>query len=272
MNQISVDRHDLAEPVFRRVGDTFVPSVYATGPWDASMQHGAAPASLIAWACEQLPVPTPMRVVRMTIDLMRPVPIAPLTIESRIIRNGRKIQLCEILLFAGETEVVRASVLKVRILPVDTEPVSAPLDLPLPDGGQDPGKTSIKNPFITGMSMRIVRGGFQSPGPGAVWFRADRPLIEGQEISQLMRAAITADFSNGIGSVLDFQAWTFINGDLSVSLTRDPIGEWILLDAETWLAPNGGGLAISRLADTAGYFGRAVQSLVVEPTDRGAQL
>jgi hypothetical protein len=139
--------------------------------------------------------------------------------------------------------------------------------MPLPDAGRDPGKTGIKNPFISGMSMRIVRGDLQLPGPGAIWFRADRPIIEGQQISQVMRAAITADFSNGVGSVLDFRAWTFINGDLSLSLTRDPIGEWILLDAETWLAPNGGGLAISRLADQTGYFGRAVQSLVVEPRD-----
>jgi len=228
------------------------------------MQHGAAPASLIAWGCERLPASRPMRVARMTIDLMRPVPIAPLTLHSRIIRNGRKIQLSEILLFAGETEVVRASVLKVRTMSVDTPAISAPLEVPLPDAGRKP-ELGIKNPFITGMSMRIVRGGFQSPGPGAIWFRADRPIVDGHEIRQLMRAAIAADFSNGIGSVLDFQAWTFINGDLNINLVRDPIGEWILLDAETWLVPNGGGLAIARLADTTGYFGRAVQSLIIEP-------
>jgi Thioesterase-like superfamily len=80
-----------------------------------------------------------------------------------------------------------------------------------------------------------------------------------------MRVAITADFANGISSVLDFHAWTFINSDLTVSLVRNPIGEWILLDAETWLAANGGGIAFAKLADTSGYFGRAVQSLIVEP-------
>jgi hypothetical protein len=49
-----------------------------------------------------------------------------------------------------------------------------------------------------------------------------------------------------------------------VSMTREPIGEWILLDAESWIGPDGAGLAMARLADMQGYFGRAVQCLVVE--------
>ena len=82
-----------------------------------------------------------------------------------------------------------------------------------------------------------------------------------------MRATLTGDFCNGISSVLDFRRWTFINGDLTISLARLPVGEWILLDAQTWLGDQGTGLAFARLGDERGYFGRAVQSLVVEPRD-----
>ncbi|WP_354245264.1 hypothetical protein [Bradyrhizobium sp. LA2.1] len=63
---------------------------------------------------------------------------------------------------------------------------------------------------------------------------------------------------------LDFRAWTYINADLTVNLSRQPVGEWILLDGESWIGPDGAGLAMSRLADRHGYFGRAVQSLVIE--------
>jgi hypothetical protein len=80
-----------------------------------------------------------------------------------------------------------------------------------------------------------------------------------------MRAAVAADFCNGVSSVLDFAQWTFINGDLTVSLSRLPVGEWILLDAESWLGPEGAGIAFGKLADAQGYFGRAIQSLVIEP-------
>lgn len=48
------------------------------------------------------------------------------------------------------------------------------------------------------------------------------------------------------------------------SLARPPAGDWILLDSESWIGPDGTGLAASKLADVNGYFGRAVQSLAIE--------
>jgi hypothetical protein len=49
-----------------------------------------------------------------------------------------------------------------------------------------------------------------------------------------------------------------------VNFSREPAGDWILLDAESWIGPDGAGLAMARLADARGYFGRAIQSLVIE--------
>ncbi|MDE2332432.1 MAG: thioesterase family protein, partial [Bradyrhizobium sp.] len=82
--------------------------------------------------------------------------------------------------------------------------------------------------------------------------------------SQVMRAVVAADLCNGTSAALDFRQWTFLNADLTVSLARQPVGEWILLDAESWIGPDGAGLAMARLADEHSYFGRVVQSLVVE--------
>lgn len=64
---------------------------HAAGPWDASMQHGGAPASLISWVVEHIPTAAPMQVVRLTIDLLRPVPVGPLKIKTEVVREGRKI-------------------------------------------------------------------------------------------------------------------------------------------------------------------------------------
>ena len=47
-------------------------------------------------------------------------------------------------------------------------------------------------------------------------------------------------------------------------MARPPVGEWILLDADSWIGPEGAGLSMARLADVKGYFGRAIQSLVIE--------
>ncbi|WP_338822995.1 thioesterase family protein [Bradyrhizobium septentrionale] len=253
------------EPIFRVDGDRVVTSPDAAGPWVPRMQHGSAPAALVVWAAEAIPTPVPMRIARVTIDLMRPVPVAPLTVESEILRDGRKIQLCGVRLFADGVLVVSASVLKIKHQAAELPPEIAdlPVDLPGPDQcSAEPG--DISSPFVRCISMRAARGRFGQIGPGAIWFRVDQPLIAGAAVSQAMRAVVASDFSNGTSPALDFNQWTFINADLTVSLAREPLGDWILLDGESWIGADGAGLAMSRLADQRGYFGRAVQSLVIE--------
>src|SRR5882762_11976548 len=101
------------DAIFHVDGNRVVTSPNAAGPWDPGMQHGSAPAALVVWAAEAVPTPVPMRIARVTIDLMRPVPVAPLTIESEVLREGRKIQLCAIKLLADDVVVVGATVLKI---------------------------------------------------------------------------------------------------------------------------------------------------------------
>ena len=254
------------DAIYRVDGKRVLTSPHAAGPWDPGMQHGSAPASLVVWAAEAIPTPVPMHVARVTIDLMRPVPLAELTLETSVLREGRKIQLCAIRLLSEGVVVVGATVLKIKTqaLALPPDVVDLPVELPGPDQSPLEQPSFSSSPFVTGVSMRSARGRFGVPGPGAIWYRADRPPVEGSPISQAMRAVVAADFCNGTSAVLDFQQWTFINADLTVSFARPPVGEWILLDAESWIGPDGAGLAMARLADIKGYFGRAVQSLVIE--------
>ncbi len=254
------------DAIYRVDGNNVVTSPNAAGPWDPRMQHGSAPASLVTWAAERLPTPVPMGIARVTIDLMRPVPLAPLTIETEILREGRKIQLCAIRLRADGELVVGATVLKVRsqVLTLPDEIKELPVALPSPEDSLVEDGCAAASPFVGSVSMRAARGRFGQAGAGAIWFRVDKPLIEGEAVSQAMRAVVAADFSNGTASTLDFRQWTYINADLSVSFARQPVGDWILLDGDSWIGPDGMGLAMSRLADRQGYFGRAVQSLVIE--------
>lgn len=256
------------EYVFSVEGNRATATPFSAGPWNPTMQHGGAPSALVARAAEAFPAERPMRVARMTVDLLRPVPVATLEIETQVVREGRKIQLLQVRLLAEGKECVRASVLKLR-----EEPQDLPADLAGPEFAFEappddlPPTTGFgpSHGFGSGLSTRLVRGEWGKPGPAAVWFRMDRAMVRGETTSPLMSAALTADFSNGVSSVLDFQKWTYINGDLSVSFARQPVGNWILLDAETWVGDSGGALAFARLADRKGYFGRSVQSVLIEP-------
>jgi hypothetical protein len=40
------------DAIYRVDGNRVVASANAAGPWDAGMQHGSAPAALVAWAAE----------------------------------------------------------------------------------------------------------------------------------------------------------------------------------------------------------------------------
>jgi hypothetical protein len=250
------------EAIFRVDGANVVTSPHAAGPWDPNMQHGGAPSSLVVWAAEQIPTPAPMQIARATIDLMRPVPVAALTIETEVLREGRKIQLCAVRLKANGVLVVGATVLKIRkqAQPLPDDIVEPPLDVAMPEQSRIEPQNS---PFGLGMTIRAARGRFGGVGPGASWYRAERPLVEGSAISAAMRAAAASDFCNA-SSALDWHKWTFLNADLTVSMAREPVGEWILLDAVSWIGPDGAGLASARLADVKGYFGRCSQSLVIE--------
>ncbi|MGA2289367.1 thioesterase family protein [Bradyrhizobium sp.] len=252
--------------IYRVDGSRVVTSPEAAGPWDIRMQHGSAPAALVVWAAEAIPTPVPMSIARVTIDLMRPVPVAPLTLQTEILRQGRRIQLCAVRLLAENTVVVGATILKVKMQALTLPPAIAerPVELAGPDRAPEEKPDFSSSPFVTGISMRAARGRFGVPGPGAIWYRVDRPLVEGSELSQAMRAVVAADFCNGTAAALDFRQWTFINADLTVNLARQPVGDWILLDAESWIGPAGAGIAAARLGDERGYFGRAVQSLVIE--------
>jgi hypothetical protein len=102
-------------------------------------------------------------------------------------------------------------------------------------------------------------------GPATVWFRLRCPVVLGEEATPWQRGAAAADFGNGVSSELDFTAATFINADLTLSMHRPPVGEWVCLEARTRYGSPGLASAESAVWDEQGRIGRAVQHLVVQP-------
>src|SRR2546422_4640604 len=81
--------------LFERDGDRYVPTPLTRGPWDPRAMHGGAPSALFAHVCETHDPGPAGFVARLTVELLRPVPLTPLTLRARTIRPGRKVQWLE---------------------------------------------------------------------------------------------------------------------------------------------------------------------------------
>jgi Thioesterase-like superfamily len=255
---------DLPDAVFHRDGARFVPTELARGPWDPNAQHGGAPGALLAGLVEHHDAGPPAHVARMTIELLRPVPMQPIKLRARTLRPGKKVQIVEASVLAGDTEVVRATALRIRL--ADLEFADAPEDqlTPAPGALRERFENLGGLNFGFAMDTSVARGEIGAPGPAAVWFRLAVPIVAGEEPTPLMRVAAAADFGNGISGAVTWDEHVFINPDLTIYLHRQPAGEWIGLDAVTWPTHEGVGIADTALYDERGRIGRSVQALLLD--------
>jgi hypothetical protein len=250
------------------VGSQFVSTELTRGPWSPEHQHAGPPSALLACVIER-GLPRDMAVARMTVEILRPVPIAPLKVAVQTLRAGKKVQwLSADLTAADGSALARAHAVCIRTtqvaLPVTGDPVSDPVT---PPGDSKPFKFGFFTGDVgyhTGMELRLARGEFGS-GSVAMWMRMRHPLLDGEKPSPLQRVMIAADSGNGVSMALDPRKYSFVNPDLTVYLHRPPAGEWVCLDARTIVQERGIGMADTRLLDEQGPIGRSVQSLVIAP-------
>ncbi len=220
---------------------------------------------------------------RITFEILRAVPIAPLRVEARVVRPGRSVELVEASLSDSEGEVIRATAWRLRSAEIELPAGLSSTDGPgligtspstLRPGFAPPGveearpgtfpPTGHDVGYHTAMEYRFVQGDFGIPGPAVVWMRMRQPLVAGEEPSPLQRVLVAADSGNGVSATLEWGRYLFINVDLTVHLHRPLDGEWVCLDSITIPEPGGTGLADTALYDGRGPIGRAAQTLLID--------
>jgi hypothetical protein len=254
---------------YERDGDLFRATELTRGPWDPGAQHAGPPAALLGYAVERLPEADGFQVGRVTFEILRSVPIAPVRVEARVVRPGRRVQMVEAELSDAAGEVLmqaRAWLLRTSKLELPGEALVASQPPPPPEEGSAAGffPTEQEHGYHSAMEVRFVAGGFLEPGPATAWLRMRQPLVSAEEPTPLQRLLVAADVGNGISAALDFRRYLFINVDLTVQLERMPKGEWIGVDAVTLPRPHGIGTAESTLFDVDnGRIGRGLQTLLI---------
>jgi hypothetical protein len=247
-------------------------TVHTAGPWDSNAQHGGPPSALLGRAMLRCQPRPDMMITRFTCEILRSIPVGEITVAARVARPGRSVELLEATASAGGREVARATawrVLRTACPAVESrQPVPPPLPEAPPTAMTDerPGMAAgWSDGYMSAMEWRSVRGDVSISGPAIVWMRMRYPLVPDEEPAPLERVLIAADSGNGASWELDISRWLFINPELTVHLHRDPVGEWVCLDAQTAITPGGAGLATCRLSDLDGPLGVSAQSLFIAP-------
>ncbi len=187
-------------------GDWFESSDLTRGPWDPEAQHAGPPSALVARALERHPSPLDepeagWQIGRITYEILRAVPIAPLRVTVEVVRPGRSVELLSASLADEQGEVVRAAAWRLARGAVELpaglastdagSPARRPDPLPGPMEGSEEAffATGHDVGYHTGMEYRFVAGRFLEPGPATVWMRMRHPLVAGEQPSPLQRRA-----------------------------------------------------------------------------------
>jgi len=265
---------------------SYVSTTATIGPWSRDAQHGGPPSALAVRELEQHEPDERQRLGRVAIDILRPVPIGKLSVRTRTVRPGRRVALVEAIVEADGQEVLHARGWRIE-RPVTPVPqiVDGALPAPLPPTGDGALPLIFKREpvgYLASIEWRFLPSDLNdlSPGSGApanaaqsprtaqvraAWARPAIPLLPGEDMSPMARTLLVADSGSGVGAALPATEFLFINVDVTVALARDPVGDWLLLEAETSIGAEGTGLAMTRLSDEAGPCGRAWQTLLVAP-------
>lgn len=248
-------------------GEWFEPTAFTRGPWDPNACHAGPPTALLARASE-LAIPH-QDLVRLTVNLVRPIPFSGFRISSEVTRPGRTVSTTKMVLFdADDREVVTAEGMH---LTASAAPLDAPTSEYLaPDLTESVvGPFPIEQPahdqmlFSDGVEVRYPPNEPTGPGPKRIWMKT-APILADETASPFQRICPLADCGNAVSRNADPNAgYQFMNTDLTIMIHRPPEGDWFGMDSVSRWEDTGHGISDSLLFDTQGAVGRALQTLLI---------
>jgi hypothetical protein len=255
---------------FLRLDDTHVYNgLEATrGPWSVDHCHAGPPAGAIARSVEIVAGPDKL-LTRLTLDLIRPIPIAGFRVDVEMQREGRKVSTAAATLtdLNGKICVTGSALL---IAPSEERRVPTAPVAPLKVADARPGPFPIQKPahdlqaFGSFVDVLYPEGEDHTPGPTSIWLKTG-PLIEGETPSSFQRLCPMADSGNAISRNAELQEVGFVNPDLTIVAHRQTTSDWLLSETLSHWRPNGIGLAEARISDENGPIATALQSVILSP-------
>ena len=244
--------------------DTFEPTSSAAGYWGEGLLSGPAVAGLAAHTLEQRFADPQFRPARFTIDLFKPARQMPIRVQTRLVRDGRRARYAECDVLQGDWIVARATLVSYRrsqaprgqgwTPPAEfTPPAEAAGDV-LFVGSDQAGWSPMGEQHQNASRKRAYYRGLE--------------VVDGQAATPFVRSVIVAEAATNMVAHLGTAGIGYINGDLTVALSRLPESEFIGVQSDSQWAADGISVGSATLFDDAGPFGTAMVTSLANPAAR----
>lgn len=238
----------------------FEPTQFALSRWGENTLNGPAVVGLAASVLEREYGEAGFLPTRLTTDLFRAARRAPTVVRTRLVRDGRRIRNTECDIVQGEVLVARATLVQYR--------QSGP-----PPGEEWVGRADFTPP--TGVDGAVYFVGSDDVGwdaSGALHQNTSRKrvyhrtidVISGQVPSAFVRTVVAAEATSLVTN-LGTRGIGYINGDLTVALSRLPIGDYVGVQADSHWCAEGIAHGTATLFDDSGPFGTGMVTAIANP-------
>lgn len=234
--------------------------------WDATIQHGSPPLTLMTKLIEETAEPG-LRIGRLAMDILGAIPVVAVRAHTWVVRPGKRISLRAAEIEARQPDGDWRPVARLSawlLATSDTSDVATDRYPPMEEVAADaephpwhgaPGYLDT----IDWHQQRTADG-----GPAEAWMTPHTRVVDDDDTTPLQRLAMVVDSANGIGAVLDPKRFLFMNTDTVVHLHRLPEGTDFALRSRASLGPDGIGVTNAEIFDRRGYVGTSAQTLLVQ--------
>ena len=249
---------------FSRASDSsdgvFHPTESALSRWGNDSLNGPAVVGLAARALEIDYGSDGFLPARLTVDLFKAAHRVPTQVRTRQVRAGRRIRNAECDVLQGGVLVARATMVSYR----QSEP---------PPGAEWVTRETFTPPVgVTGAVYLIGSDDSGWSEAGTTHQNTARKrvyhrtidVVEGERATPFVRAAVAAEATSLVTN-LGTRGIGYINGDLTVGLSRLPLGDYVGVQADSHWCTAGVAVGAATLFDDAGPFGTAMVTAIANP-------
>jgi Thioesterase-like superfamily len=192
------------------------------------------------------------------------VPLAPLRVETRPVRTGRRIAVLDVTIEQDDGPVGQG---KVVLLRRSEQPRGTFRPPPAWDARTPPQlgppQSAAGHRWTAPWESRV--GGTAGAVTDGLWIREIHPLITGEPLTPLVRLALAADLASPVANT-STNGLSFINADYTVYLGRDPEGEYVRIQPAAHISDRGVAAGHCVLHDLRGPVGFVTTAAVANPT------